>query len=138
MSEDNTEENLTIRKIYVLPRELADRITAFQKEKKLPSEVEAVRRLLDEALLHRDNPYTLLTRFKERLKSDAMPSSVAKDLLVGHPLITGLGFPSFEEVTFVMKGHGEFSINSEGATFRFVKARNAWESYDVFDDDIPF
>ena len=130
------EENATIRKIYVLPKELADRISAFQKEKKLPSEVEAVRRLLDEALLHRDTEDSLLLRFSERLKTDGMPSSVARDLLVGHPLIEEIGFPGPDNVTFLMKGRGRFKINDRKAAWKWNDNYNRWEEYDY--DPIPF
>lgn len=130
------EENATVRKIYVLPRELADRIAAFQADKNLPSEVEAVRRLLDEALLHRDSEDSLLLRFAERLKVNAIPSLVARDLLVGHPLIEEIGFPGPDAVSFKMKGFGRFQIDSKGACHKWDDTYGQWVHYDY--DPLPF
>lgn len=125
------------RRVYDLPTELVDRITAFQREKKLPSEVEAVRRLLDEALLHRDSAISLLIRFSERLKGDGMPASVAKDVLVGHPLIEEIGFPDLNSVTFQMKGYGKFSIDDKGSAYQYE--HGAWSKVRYeYDDEIPF
>ena len=49
------------RKIYVLPKELADRIVSFQRRHRYPSEVEAVRYLLNKALLFSQTPDELMT-----------------------------------------------------------------------------
>lgn len=136
MNDEKSEESSTVRKVYVFPRELADRIAAFQQAKKLPSEVEAVRRLLDEALLHRDTADDLLSRFAERLKLDAMPASVSRDLLVGHPLIEEIRFPDLNRVIFKMKGFGEFSIRADGAAQHFSDYSGGWQDYDY--DPIPF
>jgi len=121
----------TMRRVYVLPTELVDRITAFQADMKLQSEVEAARRLLDEALKHRDNAEAITRRFIERLKETRMMSDIAKDVLVGHPLIDQLkintgsisfGMTTGDQVTVFQDGSAmlrdrnkqQFSINTEG------------------------
>ncbi|MBN8292815.1 hypothetical protein JI664_12645 [Rhodobacter sp. NTK016B] len=132
MSEDSNQESSTVRKVYVFPKDLADRISAFQKAKKLPSEVEAVRRLLDEALLHRDNDDLLLERLVARLNSDGMVTSAAKDVLVGHPLVASISFPSIDAVEFRMKNGAEYKVYDDGRVFE-VDA-GVWRKYEV----IPF
>lgn len=136
MSDD--ESPISKRRVYDLPTDLVDRITAFQRDKKLPSEVEAVRRLLDEALLHRDSAMSLLNRFSKRLKVDGMPASVAKDILVGHPLIEEIGFPDLSSVTFQMKGFGKFSIDDRGTAHQYEHGAWSKVEYSYFDDEIPF
>lgn len=108
----------TQRRVYVLPSELVERIVEFQSDKNLPSEVEAVRRLLDEALKFRDTPENIVVRFRERLRSDRIPSSVARDVLVGHPQIEQVGFHERDAVTFRFRDHGEFRIDADGDAFR--------------------
>lgn len=76
------------RRVYVLPNELVERIVAYQEEMGIQSEVEAARRLLDEALKRRDNWESLTRRFQERLKESKLLSDIAKDILMGHPLVS--------------------------------------------------
>lgn len=122
----------SLRRVYSLPKELVDRIVTFQEEKRYPSEVEAVRKLLDEALLHRDTAHTIITRFQSRLQSLRMPSEVAKDVLVGHPLITDISFGR-DSVTFNVKGAGRFRIHDTGKA-EMESYGDQWIDY----DDIPF
>ena len=121
----------TQRRVYVLPSELVDRIVEFQTEKGLPSEVEAVRRLLDEALKHRDTESTVIRRFLSRLDNIRITSEVARDVLVGHPLITEVSFGR-DNVTFSMKGYGKFRIYED----KTVKEdwNGNWRDW----DEIPF
>ncbi|MDG4908443.1 hypothetical protein P9228_18625 [Mesorhizobium sp. WSM4898] len=121
----------TQRRVYVLPTELVDRITKFQADMQLPSEVEAARRLLDEALKHRDDAEAITRRFLDRLKETRMMSDIAKDVLVGHPLISSLkinpgsisfGMTTGDQVTVFQDGTASmvdrhkrpFSINADG------------------------
>lgn len=134
MAKDKQE---TQRRVYVLPSELVDRIIAFQEEKRYPSEVEAVRRLLDEALLHRDTEATIIKRFQSRLHNLRMPSEVAKEVLVGHPLITDISFGR-DSVTFTVKGFGKFMINENGIAKEYNSYAKEWQDWSEFGDDIPF
>lgn len=115
----------TQRRVYVLPNELVDRIVEFQKDKGYPSEVEAVRKLLDEALLHRDNDTTIIERFKTRLKQLRMPSEVAKDVLVGHPLVEEIGFER-DAISFSVRGYNRYRIDTDGDVFVWEPDRNVW------------
>jgi hypothetical protein len=82
----------TQRRVYVLPAELVGRIVAYQNEVGLSSEVEAARRLLDAALKSRDTYSTLIARFRSRLTETRIPAEIAKDVLVGHPLVERISF----------------------------------------------
>ncbi len=103
-----------LRRVYVLPAELVDRIEAFQVQQGFSSEVEAVRRLLDEALMSRDTPFTIVARFQERLKITPYLPDVAKDILVGHPLITHIDQSEKDAVAFTIKDVGEYKIDWSG------------------------
>lgn len=127
----------SLRRVYSLPKELVDRIVAFQEEKRYPSEVEAVRRLLDEALLHRDTDATIIKRFQSRLHNLRMPSEVAKEVLVGHPLITDISFQR-DSVTFTVKGYGKYLIHENGNAKEYNTYSKEWQDWSEFGDDIPF
>jgi len=125
----------TQRRVYVLPTELVNRIVEFQNEKKLPSEVEAARRLLDEALKHRDTDATIIRRFLSRLENIRIPSEVAKDVLVGHPLVTNIQF-SRDSVTFDLKGFGTFQINEVGTVLE--KTGSSQFDWKKWEDEVAF
>lgn len=88
----NDENPMIKRRVYDLPTELVERISAFQRERNLPSEVEAARRLLDMALKSRDTLESLIGRFLKVLESSPEPSDAAALVLVGHPLVKGVQF----------------------------------------------
>lgn len=146
MSDDG---QVSKRRVYDLPLELVDRITAFQQEKKLPSEVEAVRRLLDEALKYRDTPDLIIARFKDRLREDGIPASVARDVLSGHPLVATIDQSDMDAISFKMKDGGVFMVNAAGKSYvledgygdrwqEYPPTPKAIEKQTPFDDDIPF
>lgn len=126
------------RRVYVLPTELVNRIVAFQEEKNYPSEVEAVRKLLDEALLHRDTAATIIQRFKSRLETLRMPAEVAKDVLVGHPLVSDITFTR-DGIIFTLHDNDQYMITESGATSVKRAMSNRWLEWSAkYDDDIPF
>lgn len=128
------EKEATHRRVYVLPQELVDRIVEFQNEKGYPSEVEAVRKLLDEALLHRDDIHSIIKRFKSRLDKLKMPAEVSKDVLVGHPLVTDISFfPN--SVQFTLNKKDQYKITDTGKVTYYSSYSKNWEDWD---DDIPF
>ncbi len=131
------------RRVYMFPAELVDRITKFQHDVGYASEVEAVRRLLDSALKSRDKPDDLIYRFLERRKETKDLAEIAKDTLVGHPLVASLKFGD-DEIEFSFKQGGTYSITTAGKVL--VSRNGAWKPYqgrglvldDNLDDDIPF
>src|SRR5690606_7300962 len=72
--------------------ELVERIVAYQTEMGIQSEVEAARRLLDEALKRRDDWESIARRFQERLGETKLLPEIAKDILMGHPLVSDISF----------------------------------------------
>lgn len=153
MNDDNNEEITMIRKVYMLPRELVDRIGSFQQDKKLPSEVEAVRRLLDEALKYRDTPELIVDRIKDRLRTNGLIHSVGNDILREHPLIAVIDQGQDDCIGFSMKNGRQFRVYSSGVaeekdtshsgygdqwdTFPHVQKQIA-SSSSLDDDEIPF
>lgn len=136
----------THRRVYALPADLVDRIVEFQKEKGYPSEVEAVRRLLDDALKSRDTLERLIGRFMTRLGALRSTADVSKDILVAHPLVKTMSF-SEDSVEFAMKDGWSAKIQDDGNVWVWdPKGQNLWSwepDSDRFGpgkitDDIPF
>lgn len=100
--DDTPSGNENIRRVYALPAEMVDRITQFQQEKGLNSEVEAVRRLLDEALKSRDDMTKIINRFLSRLGRTRSTADAARDVLVGHPKVHSITFDG-DDVIFWLK-----------------------------------
>jgi len=142
-----TGKEKTQRRVYVLPAELVERIVAYQNELGLGSEVEAARRLLDGALKSRDTYSTLIARFRSRLSETKIPAEIAKDVLVGHPLVLRISF-SDDRIEFAMKDGLNVTIWTDG---RYVVKDEEDNQVDFgpkpvrrltrtseMDDDIPF
>jgi hypothetical protein len=140
----------TQRRVYVLPSELVERILAYQAEMGLQSEVEAARKLLDEALKSRDTWRTIARRFKDRLTETKVLTDIAKDVLIGHPLITAVRFQT-DSIEFDLKSGEHITIHDvgiieavdrDGDRLEFETKRSTPTSGNVFsrdlDDDIPF
>ncbi|MDS9468695.1 hypothetical protein RGQ15_14105 [Paracoccus sp. MBLB3053] len=136
-----------IRRVYALPAEMVERITKFQKDKGLTSEVEAVRRLLDEALKTRDNLETLINRILAKLGQTKIASEAARDVLVGHPLVASISFGD-DYVQFSLKNemtarvfeNGKVEIVSRGygeADWEFWDDKNRYKG-GGFDIGVPF
>lgn len=140
-----------IRRVYALPSEMVERITKFQQEKGLASEVEAVRKLLDEALKSRDDLETIVNRLLAKLGQTRIASDAARDILAGHPLVTSISFHEDSVVFELKKGDGA-RIYENGAV-QLVGTEKAWYPTDKgnpyrggsakiptadLDDEIPF
>lgn len=106
------------RRVYVLPADLVQRIVEFQEAEGLPSEVEAARRLLDEALNVRENHIQLLTRLLRLLKEQKSIFEVSKRVLFGHPLVSEIS-PGGEAVDFTVKGKYKYTIPANGEIWYF-------------------
>lgn len=91
----------SIRKVFMLPADLIDRITTFQREMGLPSEVEAVRRLLEDALRHRDGWWEITERFRQKLAEVRTLADATREVLVGHPSISSISLDR-RKLTFSM------------------------------------
>lgn len=139
------EKDKAQRRVYVLPNDLVERIVAFQNEMGIASEVEAARRLLDEALMRRDDWRSITRRFIEKLAETRVLSDIAKDVLIGHPLVTSVHFEPYA-VRFTLSSGETVEINGLGGVSATDNYNNQIElepkkssgfSRDM-DDDIPF
>jgi len=72
-----------------------------------------VRRLLDDALKSRDDLTRIINRFLGKLKHLRIASEVAKDVLVGHPLVASMSFEK-DVVQFRLKDGWTASISDAG------------------------
>jgi hypothetical protein len=139
-----SDASATQRRVYALPGEMVERIVEYQKEKGFQSEVEAVRRLLDEALKSRDTPEKVLNRFLARLEAHRVVSEAAKDVLVGHPMVESMRWGP-DEVSFQIKGAPEITVRDNGAVTLSSPAIE-WQTKHPFGpgrlvnpmDDVPF
>jgi hypothetical protein len=141
------EKEKTQRRVYVLPTELVERITAFQTDMGLQSEVEAARKLLDEALKRRDDWRAITRRFQEKLKETRMLTDIAGEVLVGHPLIEGINFAP-NSITFKLTTGETVTVNKDGTTNAVDEYNNEVEldpkpyrknlGGRELDDEIPF
>lgn len=145
----------TERRVYVLPTELVERIRQFQVSQGLPSEVEAVRRLLDSALQMRDTLDDILKKLRAKFSEEKDLRALARDVLVSHALVKSVSFGE-GEVSFTFAGDERGKIDSSGRTYRGIgyddwdiypkptqvssKYQSSWEKPKGgdLDDDIPF
>lgn len=132
------EGQVSKRRVYDLPVELVERITAFQQDKKLPSEVEAVRRLLDEALKYRDTPELLVERIKDRLRTSSLVHSIGNDVLREHPLVALIDQSEPDFVGFRLKDGRFFRVHADGhATQQSENNYDWWEPFPVTIKALP-
>ncbi len=136
------------RRVYLFDNELVERIVAYQEMLGLASEAEAARRLIDEALKSKDTYETILERFRATLKRVPVLAEAAKEVLVGHPLVSKIEFmPDF--IAFTLKDGFVGSIRANGYWVAEDDQQNKVAQYPPekktgrghtthLDDDIPF
>lgn len=121
------------RKIYVLPKELIGRIVKFQRKHGYPSEVEAVRYLLNKALLFSQTPDELMTDiwiYSELVAGDAEAiENMVKDLLMGHPLVSILSVQ--KNGYFITLENGvEYKISKNGGMIEVKIDTGEWAKWE--------
>lgn len=120
------------RKIYVLPKELADRIVRFQRRHRYPSEVEAVRYLLNKALLFSQTPVELMTdvwRYLDDAEDDAKAiENMVKDLLMGHPLVSILSIQK-NGYFITLENGDEYKIGKNRGMIEVKIDTGEWEQW---------
>ncbi|TGP24893.1 MULTISPECIES: hypothetical protein [unclassified Mesorhizobium] len=114
----------TQRRVYVLPTELVDRMVAYQQEMGLASEVETARRLLDEALKHHDTALSITRRFQDRLKETRLLADIAKDVLIGHPLLSTLRM-ELDRIEFTLTRGDQITVHADGRA-TIVDPETSW------------
>ena len=113
------------RRVYVLPTELVDRVAEYQRHVGLASEVEAVRRLLDEALKSRDQLRDIADRFISKFKETRSLREAARDVLTGHPLVKNIEFND-EGVKVSLSTGEDAQFDSIAKATLWDKDRNLW------------
>jgi len=132
-----SDKEKTLRRVYVLPTELVERITAFQSRMGFSSEVEAARRLLDEALKYREDAEQIIASFAKRMKETKILSDIAKDILVGHPKVSQLKFDD-SSVTVTLTDGDVIVFNNHGGGYlkRSIGAPQKFDEDGIL--EIPF
>lgn len=125
----------TQRRVYVLPTELVDRIVAYQHQVGLSSEVEAARRLLDDALKQRDTFLTITTKFIEKRNETKSFRDAARDTLADHPLVTNIQFHE-DGIRFALKNGMSVLIDSWGSATVYDQSGDVYD-FDANFEDIP-
>ena len=101
------------RKVYLLPTELVGRIRAYQEEQNISSEVEAARRLLNEALQLRDNIEDILVQVKSRWVQDKDLRVINREILSNHALVEVIRVTDIE-LNFMLRNKDTGSIDRHG------------------------
>ena len=140
----SSDKDKTQRRVYVLPTELVERIVAYQNEMGMQSEVEAARKLLDEALKSRDDWRSIARRFKDKLAETKVLTDIAKDVLMGHPLVTAIRIQG-DSIEFSLKGGEDITVHDAGVIealdgngnrMEFEPRKRGYQQ--ALDDEIPF
>ncbi|GBQ46712.1 MULTISPECIES: hypothetical protein [Komagataeibacter] len=126
MAEDQ-EKPTTERRVHVLPVELLERIRTYQNDNNIPSEVEAVRRLLSEALQARDTIDDIMKQVRAYFRQDRDLRAMAKEVLSGHILVNRIDIED-SEVRFGMRNGDAGSIKRDGSmkTGSITDDGNVW------------
>lgn len=119
------------RKIYVLPKELVERIVNFQKSRRYPSEVEAVRHLLNKGLVFCQTPDELMLEVFSCLINNKSTESIVNGLLVGHPLVASLTIQK-NGYFFTLENGDEYKINKNKAVLMKKKPNGDWVAWFPF------
>jgi hypothetical protein len=106
----------TERRVHVLPKELLDRIRAYQSAEGIASEVEAVRRLLNNALQMQDNIRSILKQLRDGYEHERNIRHLANKILSHHALVTSIHYGD-NDVTFDMRTDDKGKITRQGVTY---------------------
>ncbi|QOF94197.1 hypothetical protein IFJ82_09555 [Novacetimonas hansenii] len=113
MAEDQ-EKPTTERRVHVLPVELLERVRTYQTDNNIPSEVEAVRRLLSEALQARDTIDDIMKQVRAYFRQDRDLRAMAKEVLSGHILVNRIVIND-ADVEFGLRNGDAGSIRNDGS-----------------------
>ncbi|AYO83682.1 helix-turn-helix domain-containing protein [Methylobacterium brachiatum] len=140
------------RVTYVLPNELLERVAEYKNAVGIPSDDEAIRRLIDDALKHRDDYFTIIERLMNKFYVLKSLREAAGYVLANHPLVKNIVFEG-NDLKFILNNDYTVNVNSRGSAVitddynQYIKIRSSktpnWGThlnfanmYDL-DDDIP-
>lgn len=124
-------KDANVRRVYVLPIELADRITAYQEKKGYNSEVEAVRKLIEVALNMSEDPKSMLIRYVQTLAHVKALDDAAKVVFIGHPLVTDVGFHNDYIQIFLKDLSGVYRIHEDGRVLISDREQGDWKEINL-------
>lgn len=107
----------TERRIHVLPIELLERIRKYQEDNNISSEVEAVRRLLNEALQSRDTIENILNQLDAAFEKEKDLRILARDILSTHVLVSNINIDE-NSLCFKLKNGIKGEIDRKGQLFK--------------------
>jgi len=106
---------LTLRRIYMLPESMVNRIVKYQRKAGLPSEVEAARRLIESALKYDDTVETLIETLNLRYQEIRDIRQLIKECLADHPLVRSIEIDGDSFVFSLVNGdQGSFTRDGVG------------------------
>ena len=112
-SKSPADSNAAERRVYHLTPDILERLRAYQADNKIPSEVEAVRRLLNVALEMRDTVESILRQLQTRFAEEGDLRVLGSEILARHSLVTKLEFDD-DSVWFRMRAGRQGKIDSRG------------------------
>lgn len=107
----------TVRKNVSLPLEVMDRVTAYQADKKLNSESEALRSLIEVGLLATESPENLVERCKRYLADGRSISWIFGKIVDENPRVSSASLDAKE--MFIMLGTDDF--------IKYYRDTGVWE-----------
>ncbi|RUT26842.1 hypothetical protein C0V97_03955 [Asaia sp. W19] len=119
------EKATTERRIHVLPVELLDRVRSYQTDNGIASEVEAVRRLLSEALQARDTIDDLMKQVRAQFKKDRDFRTLARDVLSSHILVKKIEIGD-NELQFTMRSDDAGKVSRRGDMQTGTASDDGW------------
>jgi len=123
-----TDKPATERRIHVLPVELLERVRAYQAANAIPSEVEAVRRLLSEALQARDSINDIMNQIKNYWYSSRDLRSISRDVLSSHILVSKIEIND-DDLCFALKGGSAGKVTKSGEMYTGREDEQGYLSY---------
>ncbi len=118
-------QDATERRVHVLPTELLERVRAFQMANNLPSEVEAVRRLLNEALQSRDTLDDIMKQVLLLYKQRKDFRAITREILSDHILVKKIDIAD-NGLIFVLRSGFAGKIDPAGAAYTGREDDQGW------------
>lgn len=117
------------RRVHIIPSELMARVRSFQSDHGIATEVEAIRRLLDRALQHRETGNDIMAKLKDRFGKERNLRVLAREVIAAHSLVTSMTFRD-NEMEFDLADGTRGMIRDDGALFK-AAGDGDWEIWNA-------
>lgn len=108
----------TVRKIFSMPREMAERVDAFRKSHGAQSEADALRRLIETGLMQYETAEELKERCAKALSSGKTFGWIMQNILEPHPRVFSVSLD--EERLFIVMKDDDF--------ITYYRQKDMWET----------